>query len=69
MTPTEAAAVAVFAALLAGWFYRALTVEGVIEGLKRTAILSGSIFIIICAVSAMGHLARWSACPRPSQMR
>ena len=56
MTPTEAAAVAVFAALLAGWFYRALTVEGVIEGLKRTAILSGSIFIIIAAVSALGHL-------------
>ncbi len=63
MTPTEAAAVAVFAALLAGWFYRALTVEGVIEGLKRTAILSGSIFIIICAVSALGHLGALERLP------
>ncbi len=63
MTPTEAAAVAVFAALLAGWFYRALTVEGVIEGLKRTAILSGSIFIIIAAVSALGHLGALERLP------
>ena len=63
MTPTEAAAGAVFAALLAGWFYRALTVEGVIEGLKRTAILSGSIFIIIAAVSALGHLGALERLP------
>jgi len=63
MTPTEAAAVAVFTALLAGWFYRALTLEGVIEGLKRTATLSGSIFIIICAVSALGHLGALERLP------
>ena len=27
-----------------------------LDGLRRTAMLSGSIFIIICAVSALGHL-------------
>jgi len=63
MTPTEAAAVAVFAALMAGWFYRALTWAGVLEGLQRTAILSGSIFIIISAVSALGHLGALERLP------
>ena len=63
-TPTEAAAVAVFAALLAGWFYEGLTWPSVLEGLQRTAKLSGSIFIIISAVSALVIWAHWNGSPR-----
>lgn len=63
MTPTEAAAVAVFAALGAGWFYAGLDRGQVVEALRRTAVLSGSIFIIICAVSALGHLGALERVP------
>lgn len=63
MTPTEAAAVAVFAALAAGWFYGGLSWPSMLEGLRRTAMLSGSIFIIICAVSALGHLGALERIP------
>ena len=63
MTPTEAAAVAVFAALAAGAYYGGLSGPSVLEGLRRTAILSGSIFIIICAVSALGHLGALEKLP------
>lgn len=63
MTPTEAAAVAVFAALAAGSFYEGLTVEGVLASLKRTATLSGSIFMIIAAIAALGHLGALERLP------
>lgn len=63
MTPTEAASVAVFAALGAGWFYGGLNWSSMLEGLQRTAMLSGSIFIIICAVSALGHLGALERVP------
>ena len=63
MTPTEAAAVAVVAALGAGWFYAGLAGREVLEALRRTATLSGSIFIIICAVSALGHLGALERVP------
>lgn len=63
MTPTEAAAVAVFAALAAGWFYAGLSTTDVLESLRRTAMLSGSIFIIICAASALGHLGSLQRIP------
>lgn len=54
---------AVFTALAAGWFYEGLTWPSVLEGLQRTAMLSGSIFIIICAVSALGHLGALERVP------
>jgi tripartite ATP-independent transporter DctM subunit len=63
MTPTEAAAVAVFVALGAGWFYQGLSVPDVIEALRRTAMLSGSIFLLIAAVSALGHLGALERLP------
>ncbi|WP_109466700.1 TRAP transporter large permease [Albibacillus kandeliae] len=63
MTPTEAAGVAVFAALGAGWFYSGLSAGAVLEALRRTAILSGSIFVIICAVSVLGHLGALQRIP------
>ncbi len=62
-TPTEAAAIAVFAALGAGWFYEGLSWPSILEGLQRTAMLSGSIFIIICAVSALGYLGALERIP------
>ncbi|MCZ4291756.1 TRAP transporter large permease [Hoeflea alexandrii] len=63
MTPTEAAAVAVFAALGAGWFYAGLSTSDVLDSLRRTAMLSGSIFVIICAASALGHLGALQRIP------
>ncbi|PHR21060.1 MAG: transporter [Hoeflea sp.] len=63
MTPTEAAAVAVFAALGAGWFYAGLSTGDILLSLRRTAMLSGSIFVIICAASALGHLGALERIP------
>ncbi|MEQ9178437.1 MAG: TRAP transporter large permease, partial [Nitratireductor sp.] len=63
MTPTEAAAVAVVAALAAGTFYTGITRQGLLEALRRTATLTGSIFIILCAVAALGHLAALERIP------
>ncbi|WP_346895797.1 TRAP transporter large permease [uncultured Roseibium sp.] len=63
MTPTEAAAVAVVVALGAGWFYAGITAKTVLEALRRTALLSGSIFLIICSVSALGYLGALERIP------
>ncbi|QDY99467.1 TRAP transporter large permease [Nitratireductor mangrovi] len=63
MTPTEAAAVAVFAALAAGSFYEGFSRTGLIAGLRRTATLSGSIFMIITAIAALGHLGSLERLP------
>jgi tripartite ATP-independent transporter DctM subunit len=56
MTPTEAAGIAVVAALLAGSFYQGITWASLIEGLRRTVTLTGSIFMILCAVAVLGYL-------------
>ena len=63
MTPTEAAALAVVLALAAGRFYEGMTLGSLREGLERTAMLSGSIFVIISAVSALGHLGALERLP------
>lgn len=63
MTPTEAAAVAVVTALGAGWFYAGLSKDEVIAALRRTALLSGSIFLILSAVSALGYLGALERVP------
>lgn len=55
-TPTEAAAVAVFAAYAAGVYYDGLSMKEVLEALRRTATLSGSIFILLTGVAALGYL-------------
>ncbi|MGE4324548.1 MAG: TRAP transporter large permease [Pseudodonghicola sp.] len=57
MTPTEAAGVAVCCAILAGMFYGEMTFGKLFESLERTAILSGSIFILLSAVAIFGYLA------------
>ena len=63
MTPTEAAGVAVFAAVGAGYFYAGLRLADLAEALKRTAMLSGAIFMLIAAVAALGHLAALERIP------
>lgn len=57
MTPTEAAGVAVCCAIVAGIIYRQISLRTLIESLERTAILSGSIFILLSAVAIFGYLA------------
>lgn len=64
MTPTEAAAVAVVAAAVAAFFYSPLTASDIWESFSRTAILTGSIFMILCAVAAFGHLAALERIPQ-----
>ena len=63
MTPTEAAGVAVIAATLAGMVYERIAISELVEALRRTAMLSGSIFMIICAVSALGYLGALERLP------
>ncbi|MCE8556431.1 TRAP transporter large permease [Ruegeria pomeroyi] len=64
MTPTEAAAVAVIVAALAALFYEGLKVDDILESLRRTAMLTGSIFIVLSAVAAFGHLASLEKVPQ-----
>jgi len=64
MTPTEAAAVAVIAAGGAAFFYSPLTRDDIWESFSRTAVLTGSIFMILCAVAAFGHLAALERIPQ-----
>jgi tripartite ATP-independent transporter DctM subunit len=62
VTPTEAAALAVVASIAAGMFYGGVNVRIVVLSLKRTAILSGSIFIIMAAAACaawIGALQEW----------
>lgn len=63
MTPTEAASVAVVAATFAGWYYGALTLNAMLDSMRRTATLSGSIFLILAAVAALGHIASLERLP------
>lgn len=64
MTPTEAAAVAVIVAALAALFYEGLKPEDVLESLRRTAMLTGSIFVVLSAIAAFGHLASLEKVPQ-----
>ena len=56
-TPTEGAAVAVLVSLIVSALYRKLTLRMFIEALEATAIYTGTIFIILCAISVLGYLA------------
>ena len=54
VTPTEAAAIAVFYALFIGVVvYRALTVQDIVEMLIRTARITGIVFLIIASASIL----------------
>ena len=54
VTPTEAAAIAVFYALLISTLvYRALTLKDIVEMLIRTARITGIVFLIIASASIL----------------
>ncbi len=56
-TPTEASAVAALAAIAAGWLYKGISLAMLGEALRRAAMLTGAIFMILSAVAVLGYLA------------
>lgn len=64
VTPTEAAGLAVVAAVLIGLYYGGMRWGEVRESLEQTASLTGTIFIILGAVAAFGWLAGYLALPQ-----
>lgn len=61
-TPTEAAAVAVAAALAAGFIYGGVNLSVIRHCIERTAILTGSIFMVLAAAACaayVGSLEQW----------
>jgi tripartite ATP-independent transporter DctM subunit len=61
-TPTEAAGVAVAAALVAGFFYGGVSPKVIWQCFERSAILTGSIFMILAAAACaayIGSLEQW----------
>jgi len=56
-TPTEGSAVAVLFALAASRFYDGLSRKMLFDAIESTARLTGTIFIILAAISVLGYLA------------
>jgi len=56
-TPTEGSAIAVLVAIIAGLTYRGLTWAILFDAIESTARLTGTIFIILAAISILGYLA------------
>ncbi|MCF8466648.1 MAG: TRAP transporter large permease [Sneathiella sp.] len=56
-TPTEGSAIAVLFALIAGQFYGRLNWRMLFDAVESTARLTGTIFIILAAISVLGYLA------------
>ena len=50
MTPAEAAAAAVIAALIIGFAYGNMTMADVLASIQRTTIMLGALFILLCAL-------------------
>jgi len=63
VTPTEAAALAVVAAVIIGFYYGGIGFKDLRESFEQTASLTGTIFIILAAVAAFGWLAGYLALP------
>ena len=64
-TPTEAAAIAVlYALIIGGLVYRALTFKDLVEMLIRTARITGVIFLIIAAASILGWWMTFNKIPQ-----
>lgn len=64
MTPAEAAAVAVIAALLIGVAYRQLSLTDIWDSALRTGVLLGALFIILCAISTFSYIAALEQWPQ-----
>lgn len=56
-TPTEGSAIAVLVALIAGQYYSGLSWAMIKDALEATARMTGTIFIILAAISVLGYLA------------
>lgn len=56
-TPTEGSAIAVLVALIAGQYYSKLSWKMISEALEASARMTGTIFIILAAISVLGYLA------------
>ena len=56
-TPTEGSAIAVLFALIAGQYYKGLNGAMIFDALEATAKMTGTIFIILAAISVLGYLA------------
>jgi len=63
MTPTEAAAVAVFAAVIVSAIYKTLSAKVLFESFKRTVVLTGAIFILFAAASLVIYIAALTEFP------
>lgn len=65
VTPTEAAAIAVFYALFVGVvIYRALTFKDIVEMLIRTALITGVVFLIIASASILSWWMTYMQIPQ-----
>lgn len=64
VTPTEAAGVAVVAALAAGAYYGGLSVKSLYMSMERTVVLTGSIFLVIAAASCIGYVGSLQQWPQ-----
>jgi tripartite ATP-independent transporter DctM subunit len=64
VTPTEAAAVAVGAALGAGGLYGGVNFQVIWRCIERTAVLTGSIFIILSAAACVGYVGSLEQWPQ-----
>lgn len=61
-TPTEAAGVAVLAAIVVGVLYGTVDSKMLVKSIERSCRLTGSIFLILCAAACMayvGSLEQW----------
>lgn len=56
-TPTEGSAIAVMFALFAGQYYKGLNTRMIFDAVEATAKMTGTIFIILAAISVLGYLA------------
>lgn len=64
VTPTEAAGVAVVAALAAGAYYGGLSLKSLYMSMERTVVLTGSIFLVIAAASCVGYVGSLQQWPQ-----
>jgi tripartite ATP-independent transporter DctM subunit len=64
VTPTEAGGVAVAAALGAGAYYGGLSHRAFYMSMERTAILTGSIFLVMAAASCVGYVGSLQQWPQ-----
>ncbi|MGX9901561.1 TRAP transporter large permease [Arthrobacter sp. SA17] len=62
-TPTEAAAVAVFYALIVGLVYRTLNVEKALHVLRASAVMTATVMIIVAASSVLNWALAYSRLP------